>query len=347
MKILALPILTSFVIVLFSTPAFIRVAKLKGLFDMPDEKRKLHKSKVPSMGGIMIFAGTLFSYLLWYPSIEIGSLKYIIPCILSLFFVGIKDDLYGASPLMKLIAHGIVAFIMVFLAQVKLTSMHGLFNIRELPEWGGVALSLFTYIVVVNAYNLIDGLDGLAGGVGLIASVVFGTWFFMVGDYPYAVLAFSLAGSLAAFLIFNFSPAKIFMGDSGSLTIGFILCVMAIELIEYDSVKVPIHLIHISKPILTMAILAYPLTDTLRVFIYRTIKGVSPFSADQNHIHHKLLRLGLSHQQAVGLIYLMNIAVVCAAVFISGLTPSITFLIIAVISTSLFLSPFLFKDKLK
>jgi len=313
---------------------------------MPDEKRKLHKSKVPSMGGIMIFAGTLFSYILWFPGSEVGNLKFIIPSILALFFVGIKDDLYGASPFVKLLAHGLVAFIMVFLAQVKLTSMHGLFNIREMADWGSIALSIFTYIVVVNAFNLIDGLDGLAGGVGLISAVVFGTWFYLAGDYPYAVLAFSLAGSLAAFLLFNFSPAKIFMGDSGSLTIGFILCVMAIELIEYDSVKVPASLVHISKPILAMAVLAYPLVDTLRVFIYRAIKGVSPFRADQNHIHHKLLRLGLSHRQAVGVIYLMNVLVVGAVIFVNGFTPSITFIIIATFAASLFLSPFMFKDKI-
>ncbi len=340
-----LTIFTSFVIVLLSTPSFIRVAKLKGLFDVPDENRKLHKSKVPSMGGIMIFAGTLFSFLLWFPVSEIGNVKFILPCIFALFFLGIKDDLYGASPLMKLLVHGLVAFIMVIIAEVKLNSMHGLFNVRELPEWGSIALSVFTYIVLVNAYNLIDGLDGLAGGVGLIASTVFGVWFYLADDYSYAVLAAALSGSLLAFLWFNFSPAKIFMGDSGSLTIGFILAIMAVEMIEFDSAKVPESLKHISKPILAMAVLVYPLTDTLRVFIYRALKGISPFSADQNHIHHKLLRLGLSHRQAVTLIYVMNIIVICAAIFIQHSNPSITFLIVAGLAVCLYLSPFLFKNK--
>jgi UDP-N-acetylmuramyl pentapeptide phosphotransferase/UDP-N-acetylglucosamine-1-phosphate transferase len=329
MAILLLPILTSFMIVLLATPSFITVAKKKHLFDEPSEDRKLHTESTPSMGGMMIFSGTLFSFLLWLPSKEIGVIKFLVPAMLIMFFVGMKDDIIGTAPVKKLAANLFVAFIMVLMADVRLTSLHGLFGIREIPDWAGIMLSVFTYIVVINAFNLIDGVDGLASGVGLIASTLFGFWFYFAGDLTYAVISFALAGGLLGFLIFNFNPAKIFMGDSGSLTIGFLIAVLAIELVEYDSTLVlPKAINHISKPILAMCILVYPLTDTIRVFTLRAMKGISPFTADRNHIHHRLIDLGLSQKQTVIIIYLFNLLVVGAAVFSQQFNPSYTFFVI-------------------
>lgn len=329
MAILLLPILTSFIIVLLATPSFILVAKKKHLFDEPTESRKLHKESTPSMGGMMIFAGTLFSFLLWLPTEEIGVIKFLVPCMLIMFFVGMKDDIIGTAPVKKLAAHLFVAFIMVLMADIKLTSLHGLFGVREIPEWAGIMLSVFTYIVLINAFNLIDGVDGLAGGVCLIASSLFGAWFYCAGDMMYAVISFSLAGGLLGFLRFNFNPAKIFMGDSGSLTIGFLIAVLAIELIEYKStVELPDIVNNISKPILAMSILVYPLIDTIRVFTLRAIKGISPFTADRNHIHHRLIDLGLSHKQTVIIIYLFNLLVVGGAVFAQQFDPSYSFFVL-------------------
>ena len=219
-KILLVGFVTSFLVVLLSTPALINVAVKKMLVDEPDEKRKLHKASIPSVGGIIIFAATLFSYALWFPASRQGGqtvinsdLKYIVATLLILFFVGIKDDIIGTSPVKKLVAHFIVGLILVTMADIRLTSMHGLFGVQALPEWASVFLSLFTFIVISNAFNLIDGIDGLAAGIGLITCVAFGIWFFIAGELTYASLAFALAGSLLAFLIFNFYPAKIFMGD--------------------------------------------------------------------------------------------------------------------------------------
>ena len=165
MQELILPILTSFIIVLLSTPSFIKIAHYKHLFDDPNEERKIHQRKVPLMGGMMIFAGTLFSFLLWLPINEMGVIKYLVPSLLIMFFVGMKDDIIGTAPVKKLAAHLLVAFIMVLMADVKITSMHGLFGIREIPDWAGIMLSVFTFIVLINALNLIDGVDGLAAGV--------------------------------------------------------------------------------------------------------------------------------------------------------------------------------------
>ncbi len=346
MQELILPILTSFLIVLLSTPSFIKIAELKHLFDDPSEDRKIHTRKIPLMGGMMIFAGTLFSFLLWLPINEMGVIKYLVPSLLIMFFVGMKDDIIGTAPVKKLAAHIVVAFIMVFMAEVKLTSLHGLFGVREIPEWAGIMLTVFTYIVVINAFNLIDGVDGLAAGVGLIASAVFGFWFYYAGDWTYAVLSFSLAGGLLGFLRFNFNPAKIFMGDSGSLTIGFLIAVMAIELVEYDpQLELPKIIDNISKPILSMSILVYPLIDTIRVFTLRAIKGVSPFTADRNHIHHRLIDLGLSHKQTVIIIYLFNLLIIGACVFAQRFDPSYSFVVIMASVILIIQIPFIIKPK--
>lgn len=329
--IVALAILISFFIVLLSTPSFIKVAEIKNLFDEPNESRKLHRRRTPSMGGIMIFAGTLFAFLICYPSEDISYIKYLIPSILVMFFIGIKDDIIGTAAVKKLIGHLLVAFIMVLMAEIRITSLYGIFEIREIPDWASISLSIFTYVVIVNSFNLIDGVDGLAGGVGCIASVAFGIWFLLVGSTVDAIIAFSLAGALFGFLRYNFYPANIFMGDSGSLTVGLILCVLAIRMIEFNPEQIPSGLISISRPIFAMTVLSYPLLDTLRIFLVRMARGTSPFAADKNHIHHRLIRLGLNHAQTVVVIYLFNIGLILYSVLLTSLNANYKFILLAVI----------------
>jgi UDP-GlcNAc:undecaprenyl-phosphate GlcNAc-1-phosphate transferase len=323
---------TALIIAVLSTPALIKVAYLKRLVDEPGEERKLHFRRIPTIGGIIIFAGTLFSFLMWYPFEE--DFQYIGATMILLFFIGIKDDIIGTAPVKKLIGHLIVAFILVIMGDIRITSMYGIFGIGELPEWVSIFLSIVTYTVVVNAINLIDGVDGLAGGIGTIACVAMGTWFFLAGATEHAVLAFAMAGSLLGFLVYNFSPAKIFMGDSGSLTIGLILSVLAIKLIEYPIDKVPMDLVRISKPVFAMATLSYPLVDTLRIFIYRAIRGVSPFAADRNHLHHRIMDLGLGHRRTVLLIYTGSVFVILLATSINE-EPGVVMVITALVAVGL------------
>ena len=318
MEALILVFLTSFILVLYSTPSLFKVAVLKRLIDMPSEDRKIHKRSVPTIGGIIIYAGTLFAYALWYaipgdPEMVAGSVnefKLIIATSLILFFVGVKDDIIGTAPVKKLFAHIVVALILVLMGDVRITGLHGIFGVTEIPYWGSVFISIFTYVVVVNAFNLIDGVDGLAAGIGFLSCTFFGLWFVVANEFGYAALSFALAGALTGFLIFNFSPAKIFMGDSGSLVIGMFICVLAIKMIEYPVHRLDNFWMHISKPVFAISALAYPLMDTLRVFIIRAIKGQSPFNADRNHIHHKLLDCKFSHVKTVVIIYIFSTVIV-------------------------------------
>lgn len=370
MELVLLTFITAFAVVLLTTPSLIKVAILKRLFDEPTEERKLHKRVIPTVGGIIIFAGTFFSFVLWFPSdslldIDVGNsnylknalalevtksalsdFKYILATVFVLFFVGAKDDIIGTAPIKKLAAHILAALIIVLMADIRIKSMHGIFNIYEVPFWSSIFISLFAIIVIINAFNLIDGIDGLAAGIGLIASAIFGVWFYLANDIVMSLLSFSLAGSLFAFLFFNFSPAQLFMGDSGSTTIGLLLAVLAIKAIETPGADVSSSIIaEIHRPIFVMSVLCYPLVDTLRIFVYRTIKGVSPFEADRNHIHHLLLDTGMNHRQISITLYAASLFIISLGVLLRGMSPTIAFILIFSVAIILAQIPLLFKKK--
>jgi UDP-GlcNAc:undecaprenyl-phosphate/decaprenyl-phosphate GlcNAc-1-phosphate transferase len=326
--------ITALFVVLISMPSLIKVAKLKHLVDEPSEHRKIHHRSVPTIGGIVIFGAIVFSYALWFPdkydhlNSVFTNFKFLIASLIVLFFVGVKDDIIGTAAVKKLLSHFLVGFILVVMGGIQIKSMHGIFGVYELVEWQSIILSIFAYIVIVNAYNLIDGVDGLAGGIGLMNALFFGIWFYLTGNVPLGLLSFVLAGALLGFLFFNFSPAKIFMGDSGSLVIGAIISVLAITMINEPSSRVREDLwifSNIPTPVYAMAVLVYPLLDTLRVFTIRIIRGQSPLTADNNHIHHRLLQRGFSHKGVCFGMYIYNIVVVIASAFIASKSATISF----------------------
>lgn len=282
----------AFIITYFAIPAIIDVAKNKKLFDEPDE-RKVHKEVVPTLGGLGIFAGFIIATLLTVPANVSNHLQYFMAAALVIFFLGIKDDILILSATKKFIGQLVAAGIIIKFGGIEINNMHGLFGIHQIPAFVSILLTAFTIIVITNSFNLIDGVDGLAGSLGLLTSLVFGTYFFVIGELMFAVMALSIAGSLAAFLIFNFSPARIFMGDTGSLLLGLFNSIFVIKFISTANNDIfPV----LSAPAIGFAILIVPLFDTLRVFSMRIIKRRSPFSPDRNHIHHFLLELGLSHR---------------------------------------------------
>ncbi|WP_070137667.1 glycosyltransferase family 4 protein [Crocinitomix algicola] len=326
-----LAFITAFSVVLLATPSLIKVAKLKHLVDEPKEARKKHATSIPTIGGVIIFSAFIFSSFLWLPVRNpsvidgLNQFMFLMASLILLFFVGIKDDIIGMSPMKKLIAHVMVGYILVVMGGIKITSFYGLLGMDiMLPDYASILISIFVYIVIVNSINLIDGVDGLASGVGLIATIAFGMWFSYLGDKHWALISFALSGSLLGFLVFNFNPARIFMGDSGSLIIGAVISVLAIQLIESSTASLPIGQQNVSTPVLAMSILAYPLLDTLRVFIIRTAKGKSPLSADRNHIHHRLQDLGLGHKKTVIIIYLFSLVMIVQAYFLQFKNPTIS-----------------------
>jgi UDP-GlcNAc:undecaprenyl-phosphate GlcNAc-1-phosphate transferase len=311
--------ITAFIITFLAIPSIIRVSVIKNLFDEPGE-RKSHTSSIPTLGGLAIFAGVVFSYTFWSTGLENTPTQYIISAIIVMFFIGIKDDIVELTAHKKLYGQLFAAIIIVLFADIRITSLYGIFGIYQIPYWMSVLLSMFTILVIVNAYNLIDGIDGLAGGVGAISSFTFGLWFYNYNQIGLCILAFALFSSLLAFLVYNFSPANIFMGDTGSLVVGLILSVLTIYFVEMSFEALPYAFPFRSSPAMAIAILIIPLMDTLRIFVVRIRNGRSPFQADRNHIHHQLLDLGLSHREAALTLYLVNIGFIIMALSLRNIS---------------------------
>ncbi|MBX2932831.1 MAG: undecaprenyl/decaprenyl-phosphate alpha-N-acetylglucosaminyl 1-phosphate transferase [Ferruginibacter sp.] len=307
----------AFLITFFAIPVIIQVAKDKKLFDEPDE-RKVHKNVIPTLGGLGIFAGFIIATLMGVPSGITSELQYFAAAATVIFFLGIKDDILILSASKKFIGQLIAAGIIIKFGGVQISNMHGFLGINEIPHIASIVISIFTIIVITNSFNLIDGVDGLAGSLGLLTTLVFGVYFFYAGQLTYAVMALALSGSIIGFLIYNFSPAKIFMGDTGSLLIGLINSILVIKFINVagnPASNFPIE----AAPAIGFSILMIPLFDTLRVFGLRILDRRSPFSPDRNHVHHFLLDLGLSHRMVTLTCVSVNILFICLAFFLRHL----------------------------
>lgn len=322
----------SFIICFLAIPVVLQIAELKNLYDVPDE-RKIHKYPVASLGGVGIFGGFLMASQLSIQGYLNPEFQYFFAAALVIFFLGLKDDLLDLSATKKFIGQVIAASILIHLGGIRIDSMHGLFGFETLPEAFSLALSYLTIIVVINSFNLIDGVDGLAGSLGMLTTSLFGIYFFMINYQAYALLSFAMTGSLLAFLIFNKHPAKIFMGDSGSLMIGLVNAILVIKFINIA--QAPFVIIPVESAVAVgFAVLIVPLLDTLRVFSIRIFKGRSPFTPDRNHIHHLLLDWGLSHPLVTLSCILINIAFVGIAYFGRFIGPTYLLIIMLTLAFS-------------
>lgn len=291
--------LMSFILVFISIPTILKVSHSKNLFDEPG-KRRVHKQKVPTLGGLGIFFGIIFTYTVFIDWFNYQPIPFFLPALLIIFSIGIKDDILVTAPIMKLLGQLIAAFIIVGFGDFRITDFHGFFGLR--PDYFiSISFTIILLVFLVNGFNLIDGVDGLAAITGIITATGFAVWFFINGSYLMPILSSILVGALLAFLYFNvFSKTqKIFMGDTGSLVVGFVLAIMAINFMEFNANDERSTLLFsmTSAPAVAMGILIIPIMDTIRVFFLRISKGQSPFAADKAHIHHRLLTLGFSHFQ--------------------------------------------------
>lgn len=317
----------SFIIAFLSIPAIIKVAREKKLFDLPND-RKLHTEPIASLGGVGIFVAFLVSCLLIVSINNNPEFQYFFAAALLIFFLGLKDDILVLSASKKFLVQMAVAAILIHLGGIRIDSLHGIMDVYEVPTWVGVGLTYITIIVIVNAFNLIDGVDGLAGSLGLFTTSLLGIYFYMAEMPAYSLLAFAMSGSLIGFLLFNFHPAKIFMGDSGSLLLGLVNSILVIKFIavsDAPGIAYPVA----SGVALGIALLSIPLLDTLRVFSIRISKGRSPFSPDRNHVHHLLLDRGMNHRSVVLTCVTLNVFFV-AAIY-AGRSIGSTYLIVSML----------------
>ena len=336
-------IIISFILAIKMFPVIICLANEKDLMAVP-ETRSMNTKNTPNLGGVGIFIAFSLSIMILgglksFEQFHIGQLLLLLAAITIMFFLGVKDDLIGISPRKKFLGQALAAVLVILITDVRIHNLDGLFGIWELPYIVSVLISLLFFVFIINAFNLIDGIDGLAGTIAIIASTVFGFFFLLQGDHLLMLISFILVGALLAFLRFNFSEKnKLFMGDSGSLFIGFLLTYQSICFLGMNTAE-SIWFTMPNKPVLILAILSFPILDTFRVFIIRIKQKRSPFSADKNHIHHRLMCLGISHKQCTLMLALVNVFVIVVAFLIRDLNINTQFLIIATLIPVLGLLP--------
>lgn len=281
----------AFVLTLIFIPPVIVMVKRFRLFDRPNA-RKEHSVPTPTFGGISIFAGMIVSLMFWFkfsnhPAIITFFLSMILLC-----GIGIMDDLKDLAARYKLVVEAGLASLLA-LSGIRITSFGGLFGINELHISAQYLITVITIVGITNAFNLIDGIDGLAGGLGFMSLITLAIFLTISKDLNYSIIAFALAGALLGFLYFNFNPARIFMGDTGSLVLGFIIAVLCVQLMKINTMHPSPVVPNIY--VFTLGIVMIPVFDALRVFGIRIWKGRSPFSADKTHIHHLVTNKGFTH----------------------------------------------------
>ncbi len=338
-------LITSFLITYVTIPVIIRVARMKNLFD-EEEERSSHTGRVPTLGGVSIFAAFIITLSI-YADESYVDFALLNASMVILFFFGIKDDILMISPYKKIAAQITSALMVSIGSDVRIPQMFDILGFSEIPYWLSIVITVFVIVLIINSFNLIDGVDGLSASAAILSSSVFGIWFYINGYLSMTLVSFTLIGSLLAFLRFNFSKKnKIFMGDTGSMIIGFIVAIQAIEYINFNGGT----LLNGSKglitaPVIAISILILPLLDTFRVFTIRILNKKSPFKADRNHLHHRLEDLGLPHFKISLIMILANLVIILLAFHMKD-TGTDKFLLLMISVSSLISSiPFFIKTK--
>lgn len=301
-------------------PSLVKIAHLKSIVDNPDA-RKLNKVPVPVLGGVGVFFGIMFSLSVAGYYVEGMNIQFeLIIAMLIMLYTGVGDDILQLSPRLRFALQIFVVCLMMFLGGIYIDDFHGLWGIGELPWYIAVTLTIFSCVGIINSINLIDGVDGLCSGYGVFASLAFAFCFLRMGDVSYAILAFAVAGAIFPFMLHNMfgERYKMFLGDGGSLVLGFICSLYVMRVIQSGN-----EVVSESTISLTLAVLAIPVFDTLRVMTARIVAKRSPFSPDKTHLHHMFIRLGYSHViTALNVIFLNGLVVLiwrlCKKLNLSG-----------------------------
>ena len=307
--IIGLPVVVSLLAVRWVYFKILKIAKEKNLVDNPDA-RKLQKVPVPVVGGLAVFFGLLFGLLCGITMMNlfadyigmfsgIVSVNRLLPIVLGrsiMLYVGCMDDIMGLSPKARFLIEILVILGLIYSSGISVDSLHGLWGIDDIPSVVAVPLTIFAGVGIINAINMVDGVNGLSSGLCITCSMLFGLQFFCIGDYVNAVLAFSIASSLFLFFIHNVfgNQSRMFIGDAGTMVMGvlmtwFVMCSM------HDAGRGMILDYTYCPTAMVVAILSVPVADTLRVMTMRVFHGKSPFSPDKTHLHHAFVGIGVSH----------------------------------------------------
>ena len=354
-EMIILSLFTLMISVLLSSiflPIFRKFALEKDIIAVPSIRRS-HTNKIPVLGGVSIYFVLFFTilivsqYLILIIEIERFIQLYYFGFASSILFsVGLIDDVYGLKPRIKLFFQLIASYVLICITDILIIdSMYGLFGIFKLQPIISCPLTIFIFIVFVNMLNLIDGIDGLASGISIVALAFFVIISFLSNNNVSLILSIAGLGSLLPFFYYNvYSDKKIFLGDNGSLLLGILLIYLTLDFLSFDTTG--ILLIGNNKILLLMSLFSYPLVDTMRIFIVRILRKKSPFSADKNHIHHHLLRLGYSHKRASTFILMYTCLITIISLFFMKQNINTSFVILLILSVTMICLPtFLTKNE--
>lgn len=320
--------LISFAFGLLGMPVVVRIAKAKGLVVRPN-KRMSHTGEVPNIGGLNICFSFILTYLLFEYD-QLSQSQFFLIGLFAIMAVGFIDDVLVLTPLTKLLGETLAGIALVGFADLRITHLHGIFGIEQISIIPSYAISLFILIAIINAVNLIDGIDGLASGLGILYCLFFAVYFGLAGETSWSILGICMIGALAVFFIYNVFGLreKIFMGDSGSLLLGYLLTAFVFRFCEINAYhEVPEWLHMNAAPAVAICVLTIPIFDTIRVSLTRIKHHRSPFQPDKNHIHHLLLRTGLNHIQTTCV--LLSVSVLFIGLAILGRNWNIWLLLFA------------------
>ena len=320
---------------MYFVPAIRKLATANNFTDSPSA-RKSHSLQVPILGGVAVYLAAAIPiaiFSIFFQDLMVSNTASLLGFgSLTLLVVGIKDDLNGLKPLTKLIFQLCTSVLVLYAVQLNIENMNGILGLFELPKVISILLSIFVYVIFMNMLNLIDGIDGLASGLSLIAFTFFAYLAYRTGSAFNLLICMSCIGSLIPFMYFNmFSDNKIFLGDNGSLILGFILGFLSLDFLSPENSEVT-SVLGLNTPLVLMSLFSFPLVDTLRVFTIRVLRKRSPFSADKNHIHHHLLRLGLSHNKATLLILVYTILITSLACLLLELNINLAFVVLLTVA---------------
>lgn len=323
----------AFIICFTAIPSIVFISKVKHLF-ADENSRSSHTEPTPSLGGLAIFIAFNACTLLFTVGEVSSVVQFTLVAVTLMFAIGLKDDILIISPTKKFLIQFIAAFIIVVYGDIRITDFNGLLWIHSLGYWFSIFFSAFLFVLITNALNLIDGIDGLSSSLTIIICLFFGSCFFLMGRMDLVILASVLVGSLAAFFYYNVYSrrTKIFMGDTGSLILGTVIAVFTIEFNEINITSSSVYAFS-NAPVVVIGVLIIPLFDTFRLFITRIINGRSPFSADKNHIHHMLLSLGCSHRRASLCLSIVDLSFLCLIIYLRNININLLLCIILVVAS--------------
>jgi len=324
------------------------IMRRRGIYDTPDNTRKIHAEEIPTLGGIGIFIGymvvtTFFMYF------GVGAWHYVIASSILLFFTGVYDDLMNMRPSKKLLVQLIASFIAIYFADIRITSLYGLFGVGDISSWASIVLSVFCCTLFINAFNFIDGIDGLACGLTIIYVSVLGFLFAAMSSVGMTGIACGIIGAACGLLYFNIAPAKIYMGDTGSMFLGFTIFILCLSFINQyakdgEQIAATVHSIQGAVSIV-IGILFLPVYDAFRVFILRASRKISPLKADRTHLHYYLLDAGFSHSTSVMIIVLTNVLIIVIAYLMQAVNLLITFAAMTTVASLMLLGVYRLRRK--